>query len=65
MNPITAAPEFLLIQTVAEADLIRQRGFTLVEMIMVITLIAIISIGNLFLNTDRYTTLAAHEQRCR
>ncbi|MEC9256531.1 MAG: type II secretion system protein [Pseudomonadota bacterium] len=54
----------MLIQTVAEAALIRQRGFTLVEMIMVITLIAIISIGasSLFLNTDRYTTIAAREQ---
>ncbi|MAK89964.1 MAG: hypothetical protein CMI13_01825, partial [Oleibacter sp.] len=33
-------------------------------MIMAITLIAIISIGasSLFLNTDRYTTIAAREQ---
>jgi MSHA pilin protein MshC len=53
-----------LIQTAAEAALIRQRGFTLVEMIMVITLIAIVSVtaSSLFLNTDRYTTIAAREQ---
>jgi MSHA pilin protein MshC len=40
------------------------RGFTLVEMIMVITLIAIISVSasSLFLNTDRYSTIAAREQ---
>lgn len=41
----------------------RSSGFTLVEMIMVITLIAIISVtaASLFLNTDRYSTIAARE----
>jgi len=39
------------------------RGFTLVEMVMVISLIAIISVtaSGLFLNTDRFSTIAARE----
>lgn len=41
-----------------------QRGFTLVELVIVISLIAILSatVGGLFLKTDRFSTLGAREQ---
>jgi MSHA pilin protein MshC len=48
----------------AKHGVTKQRGFTLVELVIVISLIAILSAtaGGLFLKTDRFATLGAREQ---